>query len=90
MSSHEISAPWDRLFTEARENADSHLIAAIRATDTLPKGLDRTALAVAHVRAAQFDFATAAQGIAAQKIAEALDGVASALRDVASSLEADQ
>ena len=80
MSSHEISASWDRLFTEARENADTYLNDAIRATEFLPTGVDRTAVIVAHMRAAQGEFATTGRSVGAQRIADALNDVALALR----------
>lgn len=67
---------------EARENADLYLRDAIAVTDDLPKGVDRTAVIVAHMRAAQGEFATTARGVAAQRIAEALADIAAALRDV--------
>ena len=81
MTSHDITAPWDRLFLEARENADTYLRDALYATKELPDGVDRTAVIVAHMRAAQGEFATSARGVAAQRVSEALADIGVALRD---------
>lgn len=80
---HEISASWDRLFSEARENADARLDDAIRATEDLPEGVDRTAVLVAHMQAAHGEFASSCLSVAAQQLAESISEVAAAVREAA-------
>lgn len=83
MSSHEITASWDRLFSESRENADTRLCDALRATEGIPEGVDRTALITAHMRAAQGEFASSCLGVAAQRVADSIELLASAIREAA-------
>ena len=82
MSSREITASWDRLFSESREVADTRLRDAIRATKELPEGVDRTAVIVAHMHTGQAEFFASAIGVAAQKVAESLDDLARAVTEV--------
>lgn len=85
--SHEITASWDRLFDESKENAGSYLHAAIKATEILPKGVDRTALIVAYMHAASSEMRTAAVSVAAQKVSDALSALALSVESVASAVE---
>lgn len=76
---HDIEASYDTLFTQATDNASSFLRSAIRATDSLPLGVDRTAVIVAYVNAAASDWRTSGMSVGFQKIEQALDEVARSL-----------
>lgn len=80
--SHRVTASWDTLLKGASETADSYLHYALRATEELPEGVDRTAVLVAHMRTASEDFRTAAISVAAQQLSDALDNIGDVLRSM--------
>jgi hypothetical protein len=70
---HHIDASFDTLFKQATDNAAEFTRAAIRETERLPEGVDRTAVIVAFINAAASDWRASALAIGCQKIEAALD-----------------
>jgi hypothetical protein len=72
---HHIEASFDTLFIQATDNAGAFTRSAIRATENLPKGVDRTAVIVAYINAAASDWRTSGLTVGLQKLESALDEV---------------
>lgn len=79
MSNHRIEASWDQLFEDANHNARTFLDKAVIATRDLPVGVDRTAVIVAYMTAASSSWRDCTNAVTAQRLTDAIDGLASAL-----------
>ena len=73
MFQHEISASWDTLLQQASMTSNDFLAAALRATENLPEGVDRTAIIVAHMRASCSDWQAVCFGVGVQKLCFAIE-----------------
>ncbi len=73
---HHIDASFDTLFKQATDNAGAFTRAAIRETQDLPAGVDRTAVIVAFINAAASDWRASSLSIGHQKIESAIDELA--------------
>lgn len=89
MNSDYVTASFDTLFSQAKDTADEYLRTAISAIDDrLGNGYakDHPELIAAFMKTASADFAASSQakvnGAALQRIAEALDSLASAVEEL--------